>query len=228
MQRHGYLLGLAAILAIGIAADKSMGAGLPGQSDPPPGAAGQAGDWPCEQPLRAEISVGSMWAGPDPNAFENSWHEIPAVAKVVEQVAPRRVPQDQALDEIHRFAIGYRDDERSKIMTQVFSGLFDTMSAERRSIIRGIKNFNHRQEALAKRIQDGWDRLGDLDANSTDPAVAAQRADLQQQLDWDARIFDDRQRLLPAICEQPRLIEQRLFALSRAIQQEMAGDNGRK
>jgi len=48
-----------------------------------------------------------------------------------------------------------------------------------------------------------------------------QRLALQQQVDWDARIFDDRQRLLPAVCEQPRVLEQRLFALSRAIQEEL-------
>jgi hypothetical protein len=44
---------------------------------------------------------------------------------------------------------------------------------------------------------------------------------LQQTIDWDSRVFDDRERLLPVICQQPSVIEQRLFALSRAIQEDM-------
>jgi hypothetical protein len=45
---------------------------------------------------------------------------------------------------------------------------------------------------------------------------------MQQQVDWDSRIFDDRQRLLPVVCEQPRVLEQRVFGLSRAIQEQLA------
>jgi hypothetical protein len=71
-------------------------------------------------------------------------------------------------------------------------------------------------------MEDGWKALGELDANTTDPKLMEQRVALQQQVDWDSRIFDDRQRLLPAVCEQPRVLEQRLFALSRAIQEELS------
>jgi hypothetical protein len=34
-------------------------------------------------------------------------------------------------------------------------------------------------------------------------------------------VFDDREHLLPVICQQPTVIEQRLFALSRAIQEDI-------
>jgi hypothetical protein len=64
--------------------------------------------------------------------------------------------------------------------------------------------------------------LGEIDPNATDPALVEQRAAIQQQIDWDSRVFDDRQRLLPVVCEQPRVIEQRVFALSRALQEQLA------
>jgi hypothetical protein len=60
-----------------------------------------------------------------------------------------------------------------------------------------------------------------LNPDSTDQAVQQQRADLQNELIWDTRIFDDRQRLLPAICEQPVLLEQRLYQLARAVREDM-------
>jgi hypothetical protein len=88
--------------------------------------------------------------------------------------------------------------------------------------VRGIKRFYRRQEALAHRMEEGWKMLGEIDPNTTDPKLVEQRAALQQMIDWDSRVFDDRQRLLPVVCEQPRVIEQRVFALSRAIQEQLA------
>ena len=40
-------------------------------------------------------------------------------------------------------------------------------------------------------------------------------------MNWDTRIFEDRRRTISFVCEVPVLIEQRLFALGRTIQQEM-------
>jgi hypothetical protein len=176
--------------------------------------------WPCEQPERSEISVGSVWQGPDPADAEATWRNDPAVVALVEQVGPRRMPQDQAVVAVHRFSAGYTSD-RAKVLTAVFAGLFETMSQERSAIIRGIKHFNRRQDSLSQRIQDGWKQMDSLDPSSTDTAVAEQRINLQQTIDWDSRIFDDREHLLPAICQQPTVIEQRLFALSRAIQEDL-------
>ena len=193
----------------------------PTSNEPASGAAATNAEWPCEQVERPEISIGSVWHGPDPeSAAAADWHSEPAVAALVEQIAPRRMPQDQAIDAVHRFSAGYKDD-RDKVLTAVFAGLFETMSHERSQIIQGIKHFNSRQDSLSQRIQEGWKQMDALDPNSSDPKVAEQRMTLQQTIDWDSRVFDDREHLLPVICQQPSVIEQRLFALSRAIQDDM-------
>lgn len=209
----------------------------PGSAAPDPGSASTPGatapssnettatsassDWPCEQVQRPEISIGSVWHGPDPEAAAAAeWRGDPAIVTVVEQVAPRRMPQDEAIAALHRFSAGYKDD-RAKVLTAVFAGLFETMSHERSEIIRGIKHFNTRQESLSQRIQEGWKQLDALDPSSPDPKVMEQRMALQQTIDWDSRVFDDREHLLPVICQQPSVIEQRLFALSRALQEDM-------
>jgi len=177
-------------------------------------------EWPCEQTERPEISIGSVWQGPDTEGASESWRKDEAVAALVEQVAPRRMPQDQAITAVHRFSAGYKQD-RATVLTAVFAGLFETMSDERGEIIRGIKHFNNRQDSLAQRIQEGWKQMDALDPSSTDQKVIEQRVLLQQTIDWDSRVFDDRERLLPVICQQPSIIEQRLFALSRAIQEDL-------
>jgi hypothetical protein len=197
------------------------GANAPASNEPPAETPEAKSDWPCEQVQRPEISVGSVWHGPDPEgAAETDWRGDQAVSALVDQIAPRRLPQDQAIDAVHRFSAGYKND-REKVLTALFAGLFETMSHERSQIIQGIKHFNSRQDSLSQRIQEGWKQLDALDPSSPDPKIAEQRMTLQQTIDWDSRVFDDREHLLPVICQQPSVIEQRLFALSRAIQEDM-------
>ena len=183
-------------------------------------AVAQDKDWPCEQVLQPQLSVGSMWSGPDPTAARASWENVEAVKTLVVRVAPRRVPLDEAKEEIRRFALGITGD-RQKLLTEVFAGLFDTINMERSSIIRGIKRYRVRQAALAKVIEDKTSALDDIDPASEDQAVAQKRLDMQNELNWDTRIFDDRQRLLPAVCGQPVLLEQRLYQLSHAVMDDM-------
>lgn len=178
-------------------------------------------EWPCEQPQRPELSMAAMWSGPQPGDDQTDWRQVPAIAALVSEIAPRRTPQDEAVASIRRFAAGYQGDERTRVLTELFAGLFETLNAERNAIVRGIKRFYRRQDALAHRIEDGWKALGEIDPNTTDPKLVEQRTGLQQQVDWDSRIFDDRQRLLHVVCDQPQVLEQRVFALSRAIQEQL-------
>jgi hypothetical protein len=209
----------ATLLAHVAMAQSTEAPGAGATDEAPPANAGS--EWPCEQPLRPELSVGAVWSGPDPQSAQESWRKSPAITALVGQIAPRHTAQEEAIASIHRFAAGYEGAARVDALTELFGGLFETLNAERNDIVRGIKRFTRRQDALARRIEEGWKSLGDLDADATDPKLLEQRLAMQQQVDWDARIFDDRQRLLPAVCEQPRVLEQRLFALSRAIQEEL-------
>jgi len=221
-------LGLGAAAAVALTSALAMAQeNAPGTTTPnaaasnaPASSTEAKSDWPCEQVERPEISIAQVWQGPDTTSAEENWRNDQAIVALVDQVAPRRLPQDQAIAAVHRFSAGTKQD-RAATLTAVFAGLFETMSKERSEIIRGIKHFNRRQDNLSQRIQDGWKQMDALDPSSTDPKVVEQRINLQQTIDWDSRIFDDRERLLPTICQQPSVIEQRLFALSRAIQEDL-------
>lgn len=180
----------------------------------------QGQDWPCEQVLQPQLSIGSMWEGPDPADAGKVWQSNDQVRALVERVAPRRVPIADAKAEIHRFALAVTADKQ-KILTEVFAGLFETINHDRSSIVRGIKRYHGRQEALAKDIEDKTAALDGLDPASSDATVQQKRQDMQVELNWETRIFDDRSRLLPAVCEQPVLLEQRLYQLSHAVMDEM-------
>ena len=65
------------------------------------------------------------------------------------------------------------------------------------------------------RIEDHRHKMAELEkAASPDfDAIDAR----EKQLDWDMRIFQDRQQALTYVCETPVILEQRVFALARAI-----------
>lgn len=213
-------LGMASLAATASLAQSTEAPGATTDGAQPAAAAPNA-EWPCEQPLRPEMSIGAMWQGPELSP-DDDWRKVPAVVTLVNQIAPRSLPQEEAVANIQRFAASYQGPERTKALTELFVGLFETLSTERNDIVRGIKRFYRRQDALAHRIEEGWKALGEIDPNATDPQTVEKRITMQQQVDWDSRIFDDRQRLLPVVCEQPRVLEQRVFGLSRAIQEQLA------
>jgi hypothetical protein len=44
---------------------------------------------------------------------------------------------------------------------------------------------------------------------------------LASQVEWSTRIFEDRRKSIRYVCEAPTIIEQRVFALGRAIRQTL-------
>ncbi len=101
----------------------------------------------------------------------------------------------------------------------LFAGLFDTLNAQRSSVMSGLERVTRKQREAADKVRS--DTLA-LQALQDDPARDQAKIDeLGNQLVWETRIFEDRHRVIKFVCEVPTAIDQRLFALGRAIQQEM-------
>ncbi len=175
-------------------------------------------DWPCIQRLVPEVSAGMVWAGP-PVEEAGDWHDDTGISELAGKLASRSVPIGQAKTAFDAFARTLGND-KDRRLTQVFAGLLETVNQERASIIAGIKRYSRRQKALADKIADKIAALKRLSAGGA-PDGVARRKELQEELVWDTRIFDERQRSLRYICEQPVLLEQRLFALARTIMTQL-------
>src|SRR5262245_59517817 len=146
------LLATLGIVSLAATASLAQGTEAPGATTPgategattaegaQPAAAAPNAEWPCEQPLRPEMSIGAMWQGPELSP-DDDWRKVPAVVTLVNQVSPRSVPQEDAVANIQRFAAGYQGAERTKALTELFVGLFETLSTERNDIVHGIKRF---------------------------------------------------------------------------------------
>jgi hypothetical protein len=174
-------------------------------------------DWPCVQAYVPGISEGAIWTGPEITpALRRDWSKDPELKRLVEQAASRRSSVEDAAAAIRAFAERLPPDRRKQDLTKLFAGLLETIDAERNAILEGIGRYAKRQEALAKRIAE---RSGELSRQPTgnDPAAQAIAAGLEEQIYWDSRVFEDRRRMLPYVCELPTVLEQRLFALGREI-----------
>jgi hypothetical protein len=175
-------------------------------------------DWPCVQVKVPEISPAAVWAGAPFDDVGTKWQDDAKIKDLVARLAARRTTLQDAQKLAAEFvsASGEQKKETGRLL---FAGLFDTLNALRSDVINGIERYTRRQREFAERIRSETLALRELqDTPDADPKQVAEHADRVQ---WETRIFEDRRRTISYVCEVPVLIEQRLFALGRAIQQEM-------
>jgi len=206
MRRFGLLLALFAIQAV-----------------PPPAHAADPRypDWPCAQAKVPQLSVAAMWDGPSIADVGNSWQDDPKIKDLVMRLAARRTPLDAAQKAAADFITGDKKEktEKEDKAKKLFAGLFDTLSQERSEVMDGIERLEHNEKGLADRIRSDAATLRGL---QDEPAPDQAKMDqLAGQVEWGTRIFEDRRKSIRYVCEVPTIIEQRVFALGRAIRQTL-------
>lgn len=175
-------------------------------------------DWPCVQAKVPELSVVAMWAGPPLDDAAKAWENDPKIKDLVPRLAARRMPLADAEKSVAEFITGSAAEREQKAKL-LFAGLFDRLNRERTEVMNGIERLNRRQQELADRLRSDIAELHKVqDAPTPDAAKLAQMA---HQVEWTTRIFEDRRKSIRFVCEVPVLIEQRLFALGRVVQQAM-------
>ena len=134
--------------------------------------------------------------------------------------AARRAPHParRSGEGITEFLSGSRP-KKSETGKLLFAGLFDTLNAQRSSVMNGLERITRKQREAAEKIRD--DTLALQALQDATPPDQAKVEELGNQLVWETRIFEDRRRVIKFVCEVPTAIDQRLFALGRVIQQEI-------
>jgi len=165
-------------------------------------------DWPCIQRLVPRISAVQVWAGPEPEPA--LWQGDIEVSRLAARLAARRTPLNETEKLVEDFAEAQHNEAVNAKLTALFGRTLQIINQDRASIIAGIKRFATRQRQLAERIRETRARLKDGSGEASDD-------DLRELLTWDLRIFDEREKSMTYLCEQPVLLEQRAFALGRTI-----------
>lgn len=175
-------------------------------------------DWPCQQAKVPEISLAAVWAGPPLGDAETKWRDDPKVSALATKLAARRIPLEDAQKQIAEFLQSAAAD-KANAGKLLFAGLFDTLNGQRASVMNGLERVMRKQREAAEKIRDDTIKLQAL--QDATPPDQAKVDELGNQLVWETRIFEDRGRVVKFVCEVPTTIDQRLFALSRTIQQEL-------
>ena len=166
-------------------------------------------DWPCIQRLVPRITAVQVWAGPEPDP--TSWQGDIEVARLASKLAARRTSLKDSEKLVEDFADTQAPEAVNDKLAALFGRTLQIINQDRASIIAGIKRFAKRQRQLAERIRETRASLKESDV-STDAET-----ELNETLTWDLRIFDEREKSMTYLCEQPVLLEQRAFALGRTI-----------
>jgi hypothetical protein len=175
-------------------------------------------DWPCNQLKVPEISVAAVWAGPAVDDVRDTWQNDAKVRDLVDRLAARRTPMEQAETLIADFIAGSAAEKEDKAK-RLFAGVFERLNRQRSEVMTGIERITRKQKALAGKIRSDALELRTLqDSAERDPAKIEE---LTNQVAWSTRIFEDRRKTINYVCEVPGLIERRLFSLARAIQQAL-------
>jgi hypothetical protein len=175
-------------------------------------------DWPCVQIKVPQLSVAAVWAGPPIDDAASAWEQDPAVRELVARLAARRTPLDEAQKAISDFMTG-NADEREQKAKLLFAGLFNTLDRERSAVMNGIERFSRQQKEFVAKIRAETTELRNLQDAADHDEVKAD--ELASRVEWDTRIFEERKKTIGYVCEVPVLIEQRLFALARTIQESL-------
>jgi hypothetical protein len=175
-------------------------------------------DWPCNQIKVPEMSVAAVWAGPPIDDIESAQEQDPAIRNLVAQLAARRTSLEDAQKMISDTITGDAA-ERQRKARAIFAGLFKALNQERGEVMSGIERFSRKQKEFADQVRATILQLREL--QNTPGHDQTKVDELISRVEWDTRIFDERSKTIGYVCEVPVLIEQRLFALARAIQQAL-------
>jgi hypothetical protein len=208
--------------ALSMAASAAGETQIEGTQEAAPPPIDMKAEWPCVQGKVESISVGQIWDGPPIEGIKG-WYREKDVSDLIEVLASRRVPVEDGENAIKAFAEAQPQDKRDEKLTLLFAGLFDKFSSQRRAVMGGILKYQKSQKERALELERQSTEIGKLEAklppgiNEDTPELAAVR----EKFNWAQRIFQERQSSMPLACELPVLIEERLYAFSRAIRANM-------
>lgn len=223
------------VLAQGAANPGAPGQRAPVAASPSAGTLGTAGDvgadaatvaasqsdWPCVQAKIDKIDAAAVWDGPAVDGLKGDTDD--AMDDLIKTALSRRTALPDVEKAIEAYAKSVPEGERDAKLTLIFANVLQSANTQRTGIVNGIERYQKRQRSNAKEIESQGAAISDLEAKApSDLTQATPELDAaREKYDWFARVFQERQGNIPIACEIPTLIEQRVFAVARAIRSQM-------
>jgi hypothetical protein len=182
-------------------------------------------DWPCVQRKVLTITSAQIWDGPPIDDLK-SWEDDEKIAELTKYLMSRRIPTEDAEKAIKDYAQGIPEGERDKKLTELFASVLHATNQDRQFVMGRVEEFQRRQQARSKELEREGQKLAEM--NQAIPAEEqmgprdTKLTSEQEEYNWNARIFQERQQNLTVACEIPVLIEQRAYEIAQLIRQQMS------
>ena len=163
-------------------------------------------EWPCIQRLILKVSPATMWPIPVDEGTETDYRQYPEVRKLSEQLGDIEVFTEAHRDSIATFIEDIPEAEREASLTLLATGVVDVSNRIRGNYIRGIKRYTRQQIAISEQIENSLNELSLLQDNETASDGKARR-ETEDTLRWHERVYDQRERSIQLLCEQPVELE---------------------
>jgi hypothetical protein len=182
-------------------------------------AAGGDPDWPCQQRLVPELTVGTYWNGPA--MPENvDWRADSKIAELVAAAASRDVPAGQSEARLAAFADSLSPEQRKTLLPELFAGLVEAINQQRHDVIVRLKELSRRQKSISNLVDKVTDELRNA-PSASDTANAGQRDEIEQRRSFLIQTFQQTQRTIQYACQVPTDLEARLGSYARALQAKL-------
>ena len=177
-------------------------------------------DWPCIQRKVPTISAAQVWDGPPIDGIKEFDPKIRDLTEVLES---RRVSAEDAEKAIKEYAAKVPEAERDKKLTELFASVLSEINTDRSFVMSRVEEFQKRQKGRATELEREGQKLAEMGIAATDELLPTETklTPEQQEYNWNARIFQERQQNLTMACEIPTLIEQRVYEIGRLIRAQM-------
>ena len=180
----------------------------------------QPKEWPCDQVYKTSIPLATIWQGPDITPYKNTWWENERLFGVLEQLENLTLTEQQVDSIVATFVADGTEDNRAADLNELFSGIYERLSHNYTRQLEGILRFTARQKKLAQKVSQAATKLREQRKKGfslKDPEYKEAESDLE----WITRVFDERKKLTPYICEEPVFLQQQLGFRARAIQRHL-------
>lgn len=177
-----------------------------------------AQEWPCIQRLVPDVSAAVLWPIPITDNVSGRWRDDDELRKYAERWGDIDVVDDEVRENIKQFSENIGEAERTERLTVLADGIVATANDRRKLFIQGIKKYTRQQNAVAKQVEDLLNESERLKTLNDDDSKA-RWAEVKETLHWHQRVFDQREKAIISLCEQPVDVEQNLGEVLRELAQ---------
>jgi hypothetical protein len=171
-------------------------------------------EWPCIQRLISEVSPAVMWPVPVEDGMKAQYRSDTRIRALAETLGDIETFTDAQQQSISDYSDSIPESQREQQLTLLAVGVVDVSNRVRQNYIRGIKRYTRQQIAISGQIENTLNEISELEGQAN--AEASQEIlEKRETLRWHERVYDQRERSIQLLCEEPVELEQQLSEVLR-------------